>query len=151
MLYLGTGMCAMVLLWVGLSAIIGWVKITLDDMQYGRPRTFQTDAWVGHNEQSGIPSHFIAINLRHQINIIEIPGEDATHARIYAGPQLFGANDDLVPVTLRFVDVNKDRKLDMVITFQESHVVLINDANGFRQPQPAERQQIEQFLARGGR
>lgn len=145
LLYLGVGMLVMLILWTALSAVSGWFTTVLDDIHYGRPRTYQTDAWVGH-EQSGTPSHFIAINLNRHIEIIELPGGDAAHARIYMGPQLFGENDDLVPVTLRFVDVNGDKKLDMIASFQGSRVIFINENGTFRMAQPSERRQIEQTL-----
>lgn len=148
LLYLGLGMFAMLILWVALSALFGWVNTFMDDIHYGRPRTFQMDAWVGHNEQTGTPSHFIAINLNRHIEIIEIPGGDATHTRIYVGPQLYGANDELVPVTLAFADLNGDHKPDMIVTFQQSRIVYINDQGGFRPLLPSERPQVEQALQR---
>jgi hypothetical protein len=144
--YLGIGMLAMLMLWVILSAATGWLTTTLDTMRYGYPRTFQTDAWVGHNAQTGQPSHFIAINLNRHIEVIELPGGDAAHAHIYIGPQLYSPHDDLVPVTLSFVDVNGDHKPDMLINFQGSRVVFINDGTGFRPLLPSERPQVEQFL-----
>lgn len=150
LLYLGMGMIAMLILWMLLSSVVGWFSTTLDDMRYGRPRTFQTDAWVGHNEQGGTPSHFIAINLNRHIEIIEMPGGDGSHARIYMGPQLYGANDDLVAVTLSFMDVNNDHKPDMIVNFAGSRMVFINDQGGFRPLQPAERPQVEQFLRQHG-
>ncbi len=146
LLYLGIGMVAMLLLWTVLSSVFGWFATTVDDIRYGRPRTYQTDAFVGHAEQSGTPSHFIAINLNRRIEIIELPGGDATHAKIYLGPQLYGANDDLTPVTLTFIDVNGDHKPDMIVNFQSSRIVFINDQGGFRPLLPAERHQVEQFL-----
>lgn len=150
LLYLGMGMIAMLILWTLLSSVIGWFNTTMDDIRYGRPRTFQTDAWVGHNEQTGVPSHFIAINLNRHIEIIETPGGDASRARIYMGPQLYGANDDLVVVTLRFMDVNNDHKPDMIVSFQGSRIVFINDQGGFRPLQPSERPMVEQFLQHHG-
>ena len=146
LLYLGLGMVAMLMLWMIASAIWNWGGTVLDDLRYGRPRTFQTDAWVGHNEQTGIPSHFIAVNLNRHIEVIEISGGDAAHTHIYVGPQLYGPNDDLAPVTLSFVDVNHDHKLDMIINVQGSRIVYINDQGGFRPLLPSERQQVAQFL-----
>lgn len=146
LLYLGVGMIAMLLLWTLLSSVFGWFATTVDDIRYGRPRTFQTDQFVGHNEQTGTPSHFIAINLNRRIEIIELPGGDAAHAKIYVGPQLYTANDDLVPVTLTFADVNGDHKPDMIVSFQRSRVVFINDQGGFRPLLPAERHRVEQYL-----
>ncbi|TMC22907.1 MAG: hypothetical protein E6J34_04575 [Chloroflexi bacterium] len=146
LLYLSLGMFAMLLLWMGLSTALGWFHIVMDDIHYGRPRTYQVDAWVGHNEQSGNKSHFVAINLSGHIEIIEIPGGDATHARIYIGPQLYGPDSDLVPATLSFLDVNGDHLPDMVISFQESRTVFLNDQGGFRPLKLAEHRQVEQFF-----
>jgi hypothetical protein len=146
LLYLGVGMLTMLLLWVILSALVNWATMTLDTLHYGYPRTFQADVWVGHNEQTGQPSHFIALNLKGRIEVIELPGGDASHARIYLGPQLYGPDSDLAPVTLSFVDVNGDHRPDMLINFQGSRVVFINDGQGFRPLQPSERNQVEQFL-----
>ncbi len=123
-----------------LSIVTTWFATTLDDLRYGRPRTFQVDAYVGHNESQGMPSHFLAVNLHGRIEIIELPGVAASHARIYIGPQLYGADADLIPVTLSFIDVNSDHKPDMVITFQGTQVVFINDQGGFRPLSPAERE-----------
>src|SRR5439155_19352453 len=114
--FLGIGMLIALVLWTVSSLAFSGFTTTLDDFHYGRPRTFQTDAWVDHNEQSGISSHFIAINLHGHIEIIEIPGGDATHAHVYLGPQLYSPGSELVPVTLQFVDVNGDHKPDMLIT-----------------------------------
>jgi hypothetical protein len=150
LLYLGIGMLGMLVLWTLLSAALGWFNTTLDDLHYGRPRTFQTDAFVGHNEQNGVKSHFIALNLNGHIEIIELPGGDATHAHVYLGPQLYGSNNDLVPVTLSFADLNGDQKPDMIVTFQGSRTVFINDQGMFRALQPGERQEVEEALQRLG-
>jgi hypothetical protein len=143
-------MLAMLALIAVLSVVTNWFSITLDDIHYGRPRTFQIDAYVGHNESPGMPSHFIAINLHGRIEIIELPGGDAAHARIYIGPQLYGNDADLVPVTLSFIDVNGDHKPDMLIHFQDTQVVFINDQGGFRPLRPGERNPVEQFLQHRG-
>lgn len=143
LLYLGLGMLVMLVLWVGLNAVFGWWNTFMDDWRYGRPRTYQVDARVGHNEQTGRPSHFIAINLNKHIQIIELQGGDPAKARIYTGPQLYGENDDLVPVTLRFEDVNGDKKPDMIVLFQQTHIIFMNDGTGFRQMLPSEQRQID--------
>ena len=150
LLYLGVGMIAMLALWTLLTSAIGWWNATWDDLHYGHPRTFQIDSFVGHNETAGTPSHFIAINLNGRIEIIEFPGGDGSKARIYLGPQLYGAGDDLIPVTLSFADVNGDRLPDMVIHFQTSRIVFINDHGGFRPLRPEERVPVQQFLQRTG-
>jgi hypothetical protein len=160
LLYLGVGMLVMLAVGTGLSFVVPWAHTTLDDLRYGRPRTFQVDAFVGHNEQAGMPTHFIALNLHRQILIIELPGGDPAHARIYSGPVLYGAGGDLVPVTLSFADVNGDQKPDMVIHLyyqgwfgfsdSEQDVVFINDNGGFRPARPDELPAIERYLQQHG-
>jgi hypothetical protein len=146
LLFLGLGMLVMLILWIGLSAGLGWWNTMMDDWRYGHPRTFQTDAQVGHNEQAGHPSHFLAINLDKHIQVIELQGGDPARARIYVGPQLYGEHDDLVPVTLSFADLNGDKKPDMIIHFQQTRMAFVNDGSGFRQVQPSEQRQIEIML-----
>ena len=144
--YLGLGMLSMLILWTVAMATMNWLGTTMDDIRFGRPRTFQTDQFVGHNETTGTPSHFIAINLNGRIEVIEFPDGDAAHTRIFLGPQLYTSGSDLVPVTLTFMDVNNDHKLDMIINVQGTQVVFINDQGTFRPLRPDERSQVEQFL-----
>jgi len=148
LLYLGVGMIAMLALWTLLTSAMSWWNTTWDDLHYGYPRTFQMDAFVGHNETIGTPSHFIAINLNGRIEVIEFPGGDGSKARIYLGPQLYGTGDDLIPVTLSFADVNGDHLPDMIIHFQSSRIVFINYQGGFRPLRPEERVPVQQFLQR---
>ena len=136
LLYLGAGMVVTVSLLAVVVVVSSWVSTALDDLHYGRPRTFQLDAYVGHHEAPGMPSHFIALNLHGRLEIIELPGGDATHARIYLGPQLFGPDADLVPVTLAFQDVNGDHRPDMILHFQGTQVVFLNDGTSFRPAGP---------------
>jgi hypothetical protein len=150
LLYLGIGMIFMLALWTLLTIAVSWWNTTWDDIHYGRPRTFQTDAFVGHNESTGTPSHFIAINLNGHVEVIELPGGDGSKARIYLGPQFYGAGDDLIPVTLSFADVNGDHRPDMIIHVQSSRIVFINDQGGFRPLRPEERLPVERFLQRTG-
>ncbi len=150
LLYLGVGMITMLALWTLLTSAFSWWSNTCDDLHYGRPRTFQMDAFVKHNETTGTPSHFIAINLNGRIEIIEFPGGDGSKARIYLGPQLYGTGDDLIPVTLSFADVNGDHLPDMIIHFQSSRIVFLNDQGGFRPLRPEERVPVQQFLQRTG-
>lgn len=147
LLYIGIGMLTMLALWTILLGAVNWVGTTWDDLHYGRPRTVQIDAVVGHNDSPANPSHFIAVNLHSHIEIIEIAGGDPAHTRMYIGPQLYGSNNnDLVPVTLSFADVNGDHKPDMIISFQNSRAVFLNDQEGFRAARPDEQPQIQQAL-----
>jgi hypothetical protein len=132
LVFVGGAMLIMVLGWVLLSMFANWWQVTQDDWHYGRPRTYQVDAVVGHNDSLSNPSHFIALNLNSHIEIIEFPGGDATKARVYIGPTLIGPGQDLTPATLDFRDVNGDGKVDMIVNVGGSHFVFINENGSFR-------------------
>ena len=128
---LGIGMIAMLLLWIGGSLAVIWWQNYQDDVKYGNPRTYQTDARVGHND-AHTPSHFIALNLNRQVEIIEFPGGDATKAKVYIGPTLLGQDSNLDIVTVSFKDVNGDGKPDMIFDVANAKYVYINDNGAFR-------------------
>ncbi|HEY6406577.1 MAG TPA: hypothetical protein VIY29_03805, partial [Ktedonobacteraceae bacterium] len=132
MLAILIGMLVMALLVYGLTTLGAWWRIHLDDMQYGRPRTFQLDAVVGHNDSPANPTHLIFMNLNRHIQIIELPGGDSAHARIYPGPVLFGDGQDLTPVTAEIRDVNGDGKPDLIVHILDQQLVFINDGTQFR-------------------
>jgi hypothetical protein len=133
LVFVGIAMLIMIIGWVAFNALGSWWQTTQDDWHYGRPRTFQTDAVVGHNDSPTNPSHFIAMNLNRHVLIVELPGGDATKARIFNGPILIGPGQDLAPVTLTFQDVNGDGLLDMIVNVQDAHFVFLNH-NGTFQP-----------------
>jgi len=93
---------------------------------------------VGHDDSPAHPSHFIAINLDRHVVVIELPGGDASKAKIYNGPTLLRPGQDLPPVTLSFRDVNGDGLLDMLITIAGSSIIFDNDHGSFRPPRPGE-------------
>jgi hypothetical protein len=128
--------------WIALSSFASWWQVTQDDWHYGRPRTFQTDYVVGHNDSLVNPSHFVALNLNRHVDIIEMPGGDAAKAKIYIGPVLIGQGQDLAVVKLSFKDVNGDGKPDMIVSIQDSRFVFINENGGFRPARPGENVQI---------
>ena len=130
------GMLVMALLVIGLTAFSSWWRVHLNDMQYGRPRTFQLDAVVGHDDSPSNPTHFIFINLNRHVTIIELPGGDAAHARIYQGPILFGDGQDLTPVTGEIRDVNGDGRPDLIVHIQDEQIVFLNTGTEFLQQQP---------------
>jgi hypothetical protein len=132
------GMVVMAVLAMSLTSLASWWKVHQDDMQYGRPRTFQFDAVVGHNDSPANPTHFILINLNRHVEIIELPGGDSTHARIYSGPVLFGDGQDLTPITGEVRDVNGDGKPDLIVHIQDQQLIFINDSTQFRPLQPGE-------------
>ena len=138
LVFAGLALLVMILGWVALTAFANWWQVTQDDWHYGRPRTYQTDAVVGHNDSPTNRSHFIALNLNRRIEIVEFPGGDASKARIYMGPLLIGQGQDLTPVTLEFRDVNGDGKPDMIVNVQDGHLVFLNENGAFRPARPGE-------------
>jgi hypothetical protein len=132
------GMTMMALLAFTLSTIGSWWQMHQQDITYGRPRTFQVDAVVGHNDSVTNPSHFIFVNLNRHVIIVEMPGGDSSKARIYNGPTLFGDGQDLTPVTAEFKDVNGDSRLDMVVHIQDQTLVYLNDGTQFQPLRPGQ-------------
>ena len=132
LVWLGAGMIVMFFLWIALTYATTWVQTTLNDWHYSRPRTYQTDAVVGHGDSASNPSHFIAVNLNRHVLVIEVPGGDPSKARIYPITTLFGDGQDFTPVTLSFKDVNGDGKLDMEVHIQDQTLVMINENGSFR-------------------
>ncbi len=139
--FVGTGLLLMILGAISFSAFGSWWQIHSDDGTYGRPRTFQTDAVVGHQDSAANPSHFIALNLRGHISIIEFPGGRVEKAESYIGPFLAGGEQDLTPVTLTFSDVNGDGKVDMILHILDQQMVYLNNGTRFVPPST---------IARGG-
>ncbi len=102
---------------------------------YGNPLTYQTDQVVGHADATDHPTHFVAINLNSRVTIIEIPGGDASKARIYSGPTLYSDNGNSIPVTLEFKDVNNDGKVDMIVHIGDKQIIYLNDGTQFKPQQ----------------
>src|SRR5258708_27362483 len=78
LLYLGIGMLAMLALGTILSLAVSWGSTTLNDLQYGCPRTFQGDAFAGHNEARGTARPFIDLNLHGRMASICVPRGDGS-------------------------------------------------------------------------
>jgi hypothetical protein len=138
LVFVGLAMLAMLVGWVLLTSLSSWWQVKQDDWHYGRPRTYQVDQVVGHNDTVTSPSHFIALNINRHVEVIEFPGGDPSKARVYVGPTLFGPGQDLAAVTLTFKDVNGDGRLDMIINVQDSHFAFINANSQFRPAKPGE-------------
>jgi hypothetical protein len=131
LVFLGIGMLlSLIVVCLG-QLFVGWFATTRDNLEYGYPRTFQVDMFVGH-ETGKIPSHFIALNLHGRIEVIEFPGGDASHAKIYMGPQLYDTNADLIPVTLSFVDTKHNHHPDMFVQFNTTQILFHNVGNTFQ-------------------
>ena len=96
MLYLGVGMLAMAALFLLLSSA---------GTGYRPQKTISPMADPEHSNRCGCrtqrltskPSHFIAMNLYRHVQVIEIPGQDATKERTFQITTLFGDGEDLHP------------------------------------------------------
>ena len=132
------GMLLMLLLVVGAGYFASWWQTQQDNMTYGMPRTYQTNAVVGHSDSANRPSHFIFMNLHSRVIVVEFPGGDSAHAIIYTGPVLSGANSDLTPITGEFRDANGDGRPDMLVHIQGQTVAFVNTGSKFRPLQPGE-------------
>jgi len=117
------------------QALLSWSAITWDDLQYGRPRTYQVDAFVGH-EPAHTPSHFLVLNLHGHIEILELLGGDPTKTKIYLGPQIAGVGAELVPVTIHFVSSQHPQHPDMLVQFQGTQLRFHNVDGGFQVAAP---------------
>lgn len=133
--------------YVLLSAAVQWVQVKMDDMQYGRPRTMQIDAYVGHNEADGVPSHFLAMNLNRRVTIFEMQGGDPAKVSTIIGPYLFGQGEELAPVQISAQDLNDDNKADLVVSVKDEQLLYLNDGATFKLATPEERAAIEKTLA----
>lgn len=122
--------CTLLLIWLG-STAVSWFQSWQLDQQYGYPRVSQLDAVVGHNDSATNKTHFLFLNLHGHVQIIEIPGGDASHARIFTGPTLIGAGQDLIPVTGEIV--SEDGRLDLIVHIQDQQIMYINDGSTFKE------------------
>jgi len=114
LVYVGFTLLIMIAGWIAFTALGQWWQGKQDDWTYGNPRTYQTDAVVGHNDSPSSPSHFIAENLHGQILVLELPGGDAAKGRSYTITSIPG-NTGNPPVKVVFQDINHDGKLDMLV------------------------------------
>lgn len=129
LLPLGLGMfCALLLALAG-SAAMSWSGRFIDDVHYGYPRTTQVDHFVGHEIDPHVQTHFMAMNLKGQVLIFEVPGPDPQHVRLLQGPRLVGPGADLAPVMLTFS--GDARHPDLVATIDGLQVVFHNTGTTF--------------------
>jgi hypothetical protein len=122
-----------------LTPVFTWGQRRLDDLRYGFPRTTQVTGFVGHGEAGGEPTHMMALNLRGQVSILELPGDDPTAVKAILGPYLVGADGPYVVPHLSLQDINGDGQADLLLQVREEIVVYINEHGSFRLITPAER------------
>ena len=134
LLYVGVALFFVAIGYVGLTDFSNWWQGHQDDATYGMPRTYQTDAVVGHNDSVQHPSHFTAENLKGLIFVVEYPGGDITKSRVYIITTT-NNNDATVPAKVTFQDTRGNGKLDMVVVIGDpgAQVTIIryNDGSTF--------------------
>ena len=133
MFYIGICLVIMVAFLTAYTLVSPELQKWSDDRAYGYPRTFQTDANVGHAGTE----HFITLNNHGTIEVLEIPNypSPANQTRLYIIVRLTNQGADLVPATLSFPDINGDGKPDMQVTVLDgsnpSVWVLFNNGTSF--------------------
>lgn len=125
-----------------IGALIGRINVLIDDIRYGYPRTMHIQAFVGHGEESGQPTHLIAMNLDRQVVVLELPGGDPAQVRSITGPYLFGADEHLTPVIIGVSDVDGDTLPDLLLDVRRERIVYLNRDGGFRLPTPEEQARL---------
>lgn len=140
--YIASAVVAAVVLYMVLSAVVGWGMSKYDDVRYGTTRTFHTDAVIGIEDSPTNPTHFVAMNINRQVVIMQIPGGDTGKTRIINGPYLFGGAEDRTPVLLNFTDVNQDGLTDMVVNVKNEALIYLNRGNQLTLMTPEERSSV---------
>ena len=136
LVYVGLAMFIMLIGWVLITMIGYWWQTKMDDLKYGYPRTYQTDANVGHY---GYTSHFVALNLNGKVEVIETQPQNpdqqkATHMYIAA---TLSIDQSLQPVTLKFEDLTGSGKLDMLVYVGSTlQVPFYNNGTSFQNQPP---------------
>lgn len=124
----------MVIGWIVLNTFGTWWTNWRNYTDYGYPRTYQTDAVVGHSDSPTHPSHFIFMNLRGQVVVVEFPGGNVAHTIVYKGAMLLGPEPSYLPVTGRFYDATGTGRLDMEIDYDNVSQIWRNDGTKFVPP-----------------
>ena len=125
-------MVVMLILWTLLTIVVNWWNVTQDDWRYGRPRTAQYDVVLGFdNDSPAHKTHVIVMNLNRHIIIVVLPAGDVFKSVIYGGPYIYGQDADLTPVTLTFQDTTGNGKLDMLVHFQGTTILYLNQNGKF--------------------
>jgi hypothetical protein len=133
MFYIGLCLVILVVFLTAYTLIPPALQKWSADRTYGYPRTFQTDANVGHGDSNFPISHFIALNLNGRIEVIETPkgDEGKLQPRLYVIARLAMQGSDLVPVTVSFGDMNGNGKPDMIVTFNATQWIWFNNGTQF--------------------
>ncbi len=132
----------LLLLGVALVAVFDHGRTWLHDVRYGRPRTTYLRAAIGQGDSAAQPTDFVALNLNRRVIVLALPGGDPSQAYLLEGPYLFGAAEDLTPITLHAEDRNGDGQADLTITIKNEELIYLSTGATFRLLSDAEREAI---------
>ncbi|SRR6266567_4810243 len=136
---IGAGMFFMMLLWfVGTQYVLPVVLDKVDHWNTGEARISHYDLNVGH----GGKSHFLTQYWHNQVVLIEFPGGDVSHGKVYTAP-VMAINGKPVQrvVSLTIGNFNPHGKADKPdiaasITGFAAPVIFYNTGDGFSTEEP---------------
>jgi hypothetical protein len=111
----------------------GLVAAAAGELEVRHSSAFQIDQCVGHGDSPDHPDHFIAVNTGGLIEVVELNVMAPKNDHVYP---ITTAIDPSVPVSLSFRDMNRDGKIDLLVTIGENNpytVVLLNTGTQFTQ------------------
>ena len=130
LIFSGLGLFLVILGVIAIQALGNWWQLHTDDVTYGRPRTYQTDQYVGHGDSPAHPDHFIAFNLNGTVVVLEV---NAQHPQLDKSYYVTTGTDPLKPVTLAFPTI--DGKQYMYVTIGDPNaaytVAFVNTGTQF--------------------
>ncbi len=132
LVWVGVAMFIMILGWIAFNAVGQWWLGVVDNITYGTPRTYQTDANIGHN---GRLSHFIVLNNQGEIQVIELQRGHPEASKIYTVTVL-PADQAYLPATITFQDINGDGKVDALVHVGDTEIPMYNNGTGFQSQPP---------------
>lgn len=134
LVYVGIALFAIIAIWQGLNGLGYFWQQKQDDWTFGKNRVYSTDAVVGHNDSPQNPSHFIAVNDKGNIYVIELQGDDPNKSHIYTITTIEG-NVNNPPVVLFFQHLTRSGRLDMIVQIGDQgnafDINLFNNGTGF--------------------
>jgi len=133
-IWLCLGLIVMIVGWWFLSWVSSWWQGVTDNWQYGTPRTFQTDHYVNQGYSPQHPDHFLALNVRGQVEVIQLNPQNPQLDHIYG---ITTTDDPSNPVTLSFPLA--DGKQEMYVSIGDKNpytVRLVSDGKEFIAPGP---------------
>lgn len=132
LVFVGLAMFIMIFGWIAFNAVGQWWQGVLNNIDYGTPRTYQTDENVGHN---GRISHFIVLNNQGEIHVIELQRGHPEASKIYT-ITILPVDQAYLPATITFQDINGDGKEDALVHVGNTEIPLYNNGTGFQSQPP---------------